>query len=82
MAMLWMLAYSDGGPSLLDIAVTADLAFALMDAAARDLTAGGLLGPRLTRPPAGRRLMSGGRDTGRSRRREGRPELAARALRA
>ena len=45
MAMLWILACSDGRTSLLDIAERADLAFALMDAAARDLTAGGLLGP-------------------------------------
>ncbi len=45
MAMLWILACSDGRTSLLDIAERADLEFALMDAAARDLTAGGLLGP-------------------------------------
>lgn len=45
MAMLWTLAYSDGRTSLLDIAERADIGFALVDAAARDLTAGGLLGP-------------------------------------
>jgi aminopeptidase-like protein len=45
MAMLWTLAYSDGGTSLLDIAELAGLDFARLDVAASDLVAGGLLAP-------------------------------------
>lgn len=45
MAMLWTLAYSDGGTSLLEIAERADLDFAVMHQAATDLVGGGLLAP-------------------------------------
>jgi aminopeptidase-like protein len=45
MAMLWVLACSDGGTSLLEVADRAGLDFALVRRAADDLAAGGLLGP-------------------------------------
>lgn len=43
MAMLWTLAYSDGSTTLLEIAERADLPFAALHRAARDLCAAGLL---------------------------------------
>jgi aminopeptidase-like protein len=45
MAMLWVLNFSDGHNSLLDIAERANLPFAAIDEAARRLTACGLLVP-------------------------------------
>jgi aminopeptidase-like protein len=45
MAMLWLLAYSDGTSSLLDIADRADLDFAVVREAAVALESGGLLSP-------------------------------------
>jgi hypothetical protein len=43
MAMLWLLSYSDGAESLLDIAQRSGLEFAVLDRAARDLVESGLL---------------------------------------
>ena len=43
MAMLWMLGYSDGRTSLLEIAEVAGVDFAGLHAAATDLSAAGLL---------------------------------------
>jgi aminopeptidase-like protein len=43
LAMLWVLSYSDGGSSLLDIAERAGLPFDAVDGAARALQAAGLL---------------------------------------
>ncbi|SNT02040.1 aminopeptidase-like domain-containing protein [Geodermatophilus pulveris] len=45
MAMLWVLGYSDGSTSLLDIAVTADADFARLRSAASHLATAGLLTP-------------------------------------
>jgi aminopeptidase-like protein len=46
MAMLWVLAYSDGGTSLLDIAGVAGTDFAALRAAAATLEGAGLLARR------------------------------------
>ncbi len=43
MAMLWTLAYSDGATSLVDVAATADMDFALLRSAATRLSDAGLL---------------------------------------
>lgn len=44
MAMLWLLGYSDGATSLLEVAEISGLGFDLIRAAADDLTSAGLLG--------------------------------------
>jgi aminopeptidase-like protein len=54
LALLWVLNYSDGRHSLLDIAERAGIGFPLILSAARDLIAAGLLAERAEAARAGR----------------------------
>jgi aminopeptidase-like protein len=58
MAFLWLLNQSDGATSLVDIAVKSGLPVALLDCAAAELVAAGLLGRVARAEPASQQLCS------------------------